>query len=466
MRTSGSIASGDLKLGLGRYGVISAFGRKEVENFSFTPSLTGTYNENIVVENVLDGFNDQNVAVKANVRKAPTFTVEPALVDFGSVTTAPLPSSLDKMGFTLTNVSKHERTFVVEIKASNPSSETLAGSADGEVDPRFADLSLSRDDVGTALSKTEEEEIENILQKLKIAKRKGKKDKITKYESRLAELGVQGSSTIADASDTEDGNDETASEATGKSVTGDDAQSTGHSGQAESETHDPPSGPQTPAVESHAPEYGPKHRVSTLTVVLQPNQKNRILVELIPKSPLTSSSPTSTINPTSITPSTTHCSSFEAVLQVHDKKNADESQTVKVVARHTDGTSSEMTSKSSSSNKAGTTSSPSNVPGQSPTTSSAALPTSHGELLSHAYLEMMPSLTCLQTYCIWHSCAIVSNSHINVLYPRLRSASAHVCSYPPPHLSILPYRHSSRRSTASLPTATAPAAAPAPNRPV
>jgi hypothetical protein len=66
-----------LKLGLGRYGVISAFGRKEVENFSFTPSLSGTYNENIVIENVLDTTNDQNVAVKANVRKTPTFTLDP-----------------------------------------------------------------------------------------------------------------------------------------------------------------------------------------------------------------------------------------------------------------------------------------------------------------------------------------------------------------------------------------------------
>lgn len=341
LRTSGSIASGDLKLGLGRYGVISAFGRKEVENFSFTPSLTGTYNENIVVENVLDGFNDQNVAVKANVRKAPTFTVEPPLIDFGSVdTTSNTP--LEKMGFTLTNVSKHERTFVVEIKSPSPAQE-------GDDRDRFVDLSLSRDEVGQALSKTEEEEIENILQKLKIAKRKGKKDKISKYKARLAELGVQAPAEgHADASDVEDGAaDEAVSEAPTSAATANTdaegaAPSTSSAGAAVNDgprsvpdSQDPPSGSQTPAVEVDAPEYGPKHRVSILTVVLQPNQKNRILVELIPRSPLSSSSSPSASLPSSNNPLSN--TSLEAVLQVHDKKNADESQAVKVVARRSAG---------------------------------------------------------------------------------------------------------------------------------
>lgn len=346
LRTSGSIASGDLKLGLGRYGVISAFGRKEVENFSFTPSLTGTYNENIVVENVLDGFNDQNVAVKANVRKPPTFTIEPVVADFGVIdpTSTTVP---EKLGFTLTNVSKHERTFVVEVKYAEGPKDIDQPKGD---DDRFADLSLSRDDVGTALSKTEEEEMENILQKLKIAKRKGKTDKIAKYEARLVELGVQPGKEVADASasDTDDGTTEDSN------TTGTTAPS------AEGEVNG--SGAQTPAVEIDAPQYGPRHCVSLLTVVLQPNQKNRIMVELIPRS--------STSFPDDSTSSS--ASSLDALLQVHDKKNADESQSVKVVARKA-GT--DMTSIGAS-GAASTSRSKSNT---SSSDSTAALPTTQGQ---------------------------------------------------------------------------------------
>ena len=387
LRTSGSIASGDLKLGLGRYGLISAFGRKEVENFSFTPSLTGTYNENIVVENVLDGFNDQNVAVKANVRKPPTFTVEPAVVDFGIVDTTPVPShvassqnhtmgtlpnrngSIEKMGFTLTNVSKHERTFVVEIKIpvgedDRASSSTSTHSQDDSY--RFVDLSLSSDEVGTALSKGEEEEIENILQKLKIARRKGKKDKIEKYESRLTELGVEiPMGAPSEASDTsKDGSVATEDGGNDKgdvTIKPGDASSSSSDSQTprpipinmDSESQasaDPSSGPQTPTTEIDAPEYGPKHCVSSLTIVLQPNQKNRVLVELIPKSqshlesdttlvPLSSSSSSSSVTSTSSSHSQSntrphlHSNILETVLEIHDKRNADEIQSVKVIAR-------------------------------------------------------------------------------------------------------------------------------------
>jgi len=302
-----------LKLGLGRYGVISAFGRKEVENFSFTPSLSGTYNENIVIENVLDNINDQNVAVKANVRKTPTFTLDPTVVDFGVVDPALPPP--EKLGFTLTNVSKHERTFVIGLK-SDPSS-TLQGSSSSStivpLEPRrcFVDISLSRDDVGTALSKTEEEEIENIQQKLKIAKRKGKKDKVEKYEARLTELGIP---LPQDAEADTDDNESTSTT-----------------------TNEPPTpttiSPDTFEEEENV-EYGPKALISTLTVVLQPNQKNRIFVELLPKSPHSHSLEGGSNNE-SLEPHTKESNALDldSIIEVHEKKNADESQTVRVTAR-------------------------------------------------------------------------------------------------------------------------------------
>jgi len=293
--------------------VISAFGRKEVENFSFTPSLSGTYNENIVIENVLDTINDQNVAVKANVRKTPTFTLDPQVVDFGTVDPALPPP--EKLGFTLTNVSKHERTFVIGIK-SDPSYTSQSGSSSSsstivpsESRRCFVDISLSRDDVATALSKTEEEEIENIQQKLKIAKRKGKKDKVQKYEARLTELGIPlPQDAEADTDDNESTTTNDVVPATPNTVSGDQME------------------------EEDNVEYGPKALISTLTVVLQPNQKNRIFVELLPKSPHGPQVGGPNNEPSTKEHNST-ASDLDSIIEVHEKKNADESQTVKVTAR-------------------------------------------------------------------------------------------------------------------------------------
>ena len=262
LRTSGSIASGDLKLGLGRYGVVSAFGRKEIENFSFTPSLVGSYQEAIIVQNVLDPYNDQNVAVKANVRKQPAFTVEPACLNFGTIDVS--DKLARSLSFALSNVSKHERTFSVEVHV--------------EEIHALAEVSLTRGDkeVGTALSKVEEEELEGLLQKLKIARRKGKADKIGKYESRLVELGVSvGSGAESDAESTDDG----------------------------------PSTVGTPISEEPTPI---KAAVSSLSVTLQPSMKNKILVELLPRSG--------------------QQGPLKATIKVHDRKNTDETLSVSVIA--------------------------------------------------------------------------------------------------------------------------------------
>ncbi|KAK4689736.1 hypothetical protein P7C73_g398, partial [Tremellales sp. Uapishka_1] len=256
MKTSGSIASGNLKLGLGRYGVISAFGRKQVESFSFTPSLVGNYQETIVLQNVLDSANDQNVSVKAAVRKQPSFTIDTALLDFGTfVPDEKWPSDFE---FLITNVSKHERTFLVEVAAVEA----------------FAEISLTRDekDAGTALSKVEEEELEGLLQKLKIARRKGKSEKIVKYENRLLELGVS-------QTETQSVEDEPSEAADAAATT-------------------PPS--------------IPKACVPLLSITLQPNQKHKIIVELLPK--------------------TAEYGELKTTIKVFDRKNTDETISIEVRA--------------------------------------------------------------------------------------------------------------------------------------
>ncbi|BEI95540.1 hypothetical protein CcaverHIS631_0104890 [Cutaneotrichosporon cavernicola] len=258
LRTSGSIASGNLKLGLGRYGIVPAFGRKEVASFSFTPSLVGNYNETIAVENVLDNYNNQNVSVKATVRKMPTFSLDATKLDFSPSQAGSWPASA---GFVITNTSKTERTFVVEVSA--PATETA-----------FAEISLQRDekDAGVALSKGEEEEVEGLLQKLKIARRKNKPDKIAKYEKRLGELGM----TTANAEDT--------------------------AAPDVDEVADTGSGAVTPA-------QGELASTPTVHITLGANKKAKVLVALVPRA---------------------GDAEFSTSIKVFERKNTDETVTINV----------------------------------------------------------------------------------------------------------------------------------------
>jgi hypothetical protein len=94
----------------------------------------------------------------------------------------------------LTNVSKSERTFVITVELEKvPEVPDADGTGTNSVIVPFAEVHLSRDEsgMGQALSKAEEEEVEGMMQKLKIARRKGKADKVEKYEARLTELGVE-----------------------------------------------------------------------------------------------------------------------------------------------------------------------------------------------------------------------------------------------------------------------------------
>lgn len=75
IRLSGSIGSNDFKLAEGRYGIIEPFGKREVSGFVFTPSMAGLFNEKVHVENAQDADNNQQVTVKATVRKSYTLWV-------------------------------------------------------------------------------------------------------------------------------------------------------------------------------------------------------------------------------------------------------------------------------------------------------------------------------------------------------------------------------------------------------
>ncbi|CAO3616900.1 unnamed protein product [Cunninghamella echinulata] len=176
IRKSGSIASGDIDLGAGRYGVVRAFGKREIE-FTFEPTLPGPFMERLIVENIRDSNNDQVLSLKAMVRKPSTFYIQSLELAFG-------PCLLDQAcshseTIVVTNTNKQSRMFEVRVDPN----EAIFGCYFGEFD-----FIVEDDESKKTLTKEAEEEIENLEQKLKIAKRKNQPDKIKKYLKKLEKL--------------------------------------------------------------------------------------------------------------------------------------------------------------------------------------------------------------------------------------------------------------------------------------
>ncbi|KAI7867864.1 hypothetical protein BDF14DRAFT_1799977 [Spinellus fusiger] len=175
IRKSGSIASGDIDLGVGRYGIVRAFGKREIE-FGFEPTLSGSFLEKLVVENICDRTNDQVLLLKAMVRKPSMFFVKSMALAFGPCMADQVCHRVETI--VLTNTNKQSRLFEVRVDPN----EVIFGRYFGEFD-----FTVEDDDANT-LSKEAEEEVENLEQKLKIARRKDQPDKVKKYLKKLAKL--------------------------------------------------------------------------------------------------------------------------------------------------------------------------------------------------------------------------------------------------------------------------------------
>ncbi|TKY85422.1 hypothetical protein EX895_005584 [Sporisorium graminicola] len=314
IRKSGSIASGDIKLSSGRYGVVPGYGKREVE-FVFSPSMSGPFQEKLVVENVADRDNDQTVVLKANVRKTPNFAVDPGAINFGACTPGRLSTP---ESFVLTNTTSKSRSFVIAIDSHDLLHQRC-----------LIDVGLSTasdNEVRGTLSKEEEEEIENLSQKLKIASRKGNVDKVKKYEDRLTALGVKApslSSATAAPTDAEGavaevgaGDGEMGKQGTGAAVASDGGAGGGGGGGA---------------VGLDKPKEL-KRVSSTVTCSLGPNQSKRLILRVRP-SAVQSAIPSNTSDPADRR--TQDKSGIEEVsvpVKVHEVKNQDETKTVVLMA--------------------------------------------------------------------------------------------------------------------------------------
>jgi hypothetical protein len=176
IKKSGSIASGDLSFGEGRYGIVRPYAKREVE-FTFEPTMAGPFFERLTIEDVRDRENNQVLQVKANIRKPSNFFVDTLNLDFGAML---VNEGYLRQRVTITNTSKHARTFVVRYDPAENKFPTFICKVKFEMVDVLGD--------GRQMSKEAEEQIESLEQKLKIAKRKNRPEKVQKIMQELERL--------------------------------------------------------------------------------------------------------------------------------------------------------------------------------------------------------------------------------------------------------------------------------------
>lgn len=264
VRKSGSIASGDIKLAEGRHGVIAGYGKREV-SIIFEPHFAGAFEETIHVDNVEDESEGQTVRVKAFILRPATFSVSTTSLDFGECA---LDTVSKRMGLSVTNISSRARTFSVALDSNDLSFAHAA--LDVILDP-----SATTSKVRGPLSAEEEEEVENVLQKLKISRRKGQPEKEEKYISRLNLLGVPvpaGEPTTGSA---------TAESSGALTETGGDADGASNSHLVV--VAEPASDKAVPTVPAPArPTTGDKDK-SAVSFLLEPNSRRELAVVIVPR---------------------------------------------------------------------------------------------------------------------------------------------------------------------------------------
>ncbi|KAI8808501.1 hypothetical protein BJ742DRAFT_709657 [Cladochytrium replicatum] len=189
IRKSGSIASGDILFRERKLGLIRGYGKREIE-FVFEPTMPGNFHERVTIENVFDRANDQVLSVKANVRKAEPFIVENSSLEFRSCV---LNEWSKPQTIVVGNTSsKQSRTMEVRVDPSELELDDLKVDVVFQLVDEDLDVagSISAEDALSSRKMTKEvlEQIDNYEQKLKIARRKGRDDKVKTIQAKLQEL--------------------------------------------------------------------------------------------------------------------------------------------------------------------------------------------------------------------------------------------------------------------------------------
>ena len=189
IKKSGSISSGDLLITNGKNGIIRGFGKREIA-FLFDPSLSGLFNERLIVENVYDPSNSQVITIKANVKKASHFDVSDSqILNFGVCMINELASTNQQI-----QVSNTNTRYVRIMEVSTNLHELETQGFDGEIIFEMLEADETDDALTRKkrpmkiLSRDMEEQIEQLEQKMKIARRKGRKDKLKKISDKIERI--------------------------------------------------------------------------------------------------------------------------------------------------------------------------------------------------------------------------------------------------------------------------------------
>ncbi|KAI8325237.1 hypothetical protein GQ54DRAFT_283640 [Martensiomyces pterosporus] len=201
IRKTGSIASGDIQfVDNNRYGVVRGFDSRKIV-FVFSPSLTGIYNEQISISNVLNVHGGKTATLKAVVRRPSKFYIQSLRLEFGLLAVKnPL-----KIGHRSSDVQVLViRNMTPKVRHFGGSSALMTGSlnlnAKLALDPLFPADVVSDIRPAKLLDRETEEKIEGLEQKLKIAVRKNRPEKIEKYRNKLAKLRNRSTSSPVAAS--------------------------------------------------------------------------------------------------------------------------------------------------------------------------------------------------------------------------------------------------------------------------
>ncbi|KAJ2501310.1 hypothetical protein GGH96_002009 [Coemansia sp. RSA 1972] len=186
IRKTGSIASGDICFVDSRYGIVRGFDSRKVV-FVFSPSLHGAYSEQISIANVLNARGGKKATLKAAVRRQSKFYIQSLRLEFGTL--APGRPSTDVQVLAIKNMTPKTRHLIVKsLLASDDGLSDVGVVLEARFPPDIAAAQPAR-----LLDRETEEKIESLEQKLKIAVRKNRPEKVEKYQAKLAKLRGSGS---------------------------------------------------------------------------------------------------------------------------------------------------------------------------------------------------------------------------------------------------------------------------------
>ncbi|KAJ1856060.1 hypothetical protein GGF49_000591 [Coemansia sp. RSA 1853] len=186
IRKTGSIASGDICFVDSRYGIVRGFDSRKVV-FVFSPSLHGAYSEQISIANVLNARGGKKATLKAAVRRQSKFYIQSLRLEFGTL--EPGRPSADVQVLAIKNMTPKTRHLIVKsLLASDDGLSDVGVVLEARFPPDIAAAQPAR-----LLDRETEEKIESLEQKLKIAVRKNRPEKVEKYQAKLAKLRGSGS---------------------------------------------------------------------------------------------------------------------------------------------------------------------------------------------------------------------------------------------------------------------------------